>query len=68
MNFPFTFHSNSDHRLVCINLNDEYHIEQIEIWDAFQNCWKDVSPRSDSYNDLLSDFKEELSGQEKQGF
>lgn len=64
MKFPFTYHSRKDHQLVCINLDDQYHIMNIEVWDELKQCWTTLSESSLTYDTYLSDFREELNSQQ----
>lgn len=63
MRFPFTYHSKKDHQLVCIDLDDQYQVMNIEVWDESNQHWRNVSGTSPVYADYLSDFQEELTRQ-----
>ena len=61
MKFPFTYHSKKTNRLVSINTDDEYRIENMEVWDELNNHWIPVNTDAQDYDTYLSDFREELN-------
>lgn len=60
MNYPFTFHSGKDRRLVCLHIDEQGRVADIEAWNETQRSWAAI-PEDALYESYIADFKNELS-------
>lgn len=61
MKFPFTYHSEQDHRLLCANMDEQYQLMHLEIWDDLRSHWQPISPENGKYAAYLTDLRQELA-------
>lgn len=60
MKFPFTYHSNYDHNVICAYLNDNYQVVDLEAWDEVQQRWITIPDNTNLYAEYIADLHTEL--------